>query len=76
MCLSNDGPLEDKALTIFKWGDRALYLMLFVSFMAARRYWHLPFTLPFLGAVVCFTFVVLFRKKEETEESDLLALGT
>ena len=72
MCGAND----EQALRIFKWGDRALYLMLFVSFIAARRYWHLPFTLSFLGAVVCLTFVILFRKKEETKESDLLTLDT
>ena len=67
---------NDKALEIFKWGNRALYLMLFLSCMVVMGYWHVPITFTFLGAVFALILPLLFYKEEETEESDLLALDT
>ena len=61
MCISNDR----KALEIFKWGDRALYLLLFISWMVVMGYWHVPITYTFLGSVTVLIFILLFRKDDE-----------
>ena len=67
MCLSNDRPLE-----LIKWGNRALYLMLFLSWMVVMGYWHVTITWTFLGSVCALILPLLFHKedpnKEEIEE--------
>jgi len=68
MCVSND----EQALEILKWGDRALYLMLFISWAVVMGYWYVPITFTFLGSVTILILIVLFRKKEEeSEEADM-----
>lgn len=64
MCLSNDG----QALEIFKWGNRALYLLLFLSCMVVMGYWHTRYVflnVMFLLVVCALTFPMLFYKEEE-----------
>ena len=66
MCNSIDRPIE-----IFKWGDRALYLMLFISCMVVMGYWHVPITFTFLGSVFCLILPLLFHKEEAEEEREV-----
>ena len=60
MCGSLDGPL-----TAIRWGRRLLFLTLFVSCMIVLNLWHLPTTLPFLGAVIALIATGLCVVKEE-----------
>lgn len=64
MCLSNDEP----PLDIIKWGDRLLYLILFISCMVVMGYWHVPMTYAFLGAVFALILPMLFYKDADNEE--------
>jgi len=59
---------DNEALEIFKWGDRLLYLMLFISCMVVMGYWHVPITYTFLGAVICLILPLLFSKEDEEKE--------
>ena len=59
---SNDRPLE-----LIKWGERSLYVLLFISCMVVMGYWHVPITYTFLGAVFCLILPVLFYKEEKEE---------
>ena len=63
MCLSND----EQALRIFKWGNRALYLMLFISWMVVMGYWHVTITFTFLGSVSALIISQLFHKEKKKE---------
>jgi len=59
----------DRAL---EWGVRSLYVLLFLFLMAIMGRWHLPFTLAYLGAIVCLVFVGLsvVNNAEVWEELD------
>ena len=46
----------DRALT---WGVRSLYVLLFLFLMSIMGRWHLPFTLAYLGAIVCLVITGL-----------------
>jgi CHASE2 domain-containing sensor protein len=64
MYYPNDRPLE-----IIKWVNRALYLMLFISWMVVMGYWHVPITFTFLGSVTALILSQLFYKKEDEEKA-------
>ena len=61
-CISSsiDGPLA-----AIRWGRRLLFLTLFISCMIVLNLWHLPITLPFLGAVISLIATALCVVKEE-----------
>ena len=53
MYVSND----EQALEIFKWGNRLLYLALFVFIIVSISYWNYPTTLPYLGAILSLFYL-------------------
>ena len=55
---------NDEALEIFKWGDRLLYLLLFISCMVTMGYWHTIITYTFLASVFCLILPLLFYKDD------------
>ena len=62
---SNDGPLE-----IIKWGNRLLYLALFVFMIVSMSYWDYPPTLPYLGAILCLFYVNRIWERYGKEEGE------
>jgi len=44
---------------IISWGVRSLYVLLFLFLMSIMGRWHLPFTLAYLGAIVCLVITGL-----------------
>jgi len=61
---STDRPLEIDFL--IKWGNRALFLMLFISCMVVMGYWHTIITYTFLVSVFALILPLLFYKDEDT----------
>ena len=62
LCGSLDGPIA-----AIRWGRRLLFLTLFISCMVVLNLWHLPTTIPFLGAVIALTVTGLCVVKEDDE---------
>ena len=60
---------NDEALEILKWGDRLLYLLLFISCMIAMGYWHTIITYTFLAAVFCLILPLLFYKADDIPQA-------
>ena len=62
----------DEPEIILKWGCRSLYLSMFCVLISALNLWHLPFTLPYIGAilVLCFTGLSVVQNVEAWEELD------
>ena len=52
-------------LTVLRWANRALYLLLFVSLIVVMGYWHISITYTFLGSVFCLIMPTLFLDKLE-----------
>ncbi len=44
---------------MIKWGVRSLYFVMFISCMIVLNLWHLPLTLPFLGAILALIVTAL-----------------
>jgi len=59
MRLSVDGPLD-----LIKWGNRFLWLELFIALMVVMGYWHTIITYTFLASVFCLILPVLFTKED------------
>jgi hypothetical protein len=57
-------------LTVIKWANRALYLLLFISLIVVMGKWHLSITYTFLASVFCFILPILFLKDVDTAEFD------
>lgn len=57
MHLSTIGPLA-----AIRWGERAIYVMLFISFLVVFGQFDKIRTWLFLGAVLCLALPVLFSK--------------
>ena len=53
------GSFNGQAIAV-AWGRRLLYLTLFISLMAAMNLWHIPITLPYLGAILSLILTALF----------------
>lgn len=62
----------DRPEIIIKWGIRLLYLTLFLSLMVVLNLWHIPITLPYVGAIMALILTALFvvNNKEAWEEYD------
>lgn len=60
---------NDEALEIFKWGDRLLYLLLFISCMVAMGYWHTIITYTFLASEFCLILPWLFYKDDDIPQA-------
>ena len=62
----------DEPEIILKWGCRLLYLSMFCVLISALNLWHIPITLPYIGAilVLCFTGLSVVQNVEAWEELD------
>lgn len=65
MRLSSMGPV-----TIIKWGQRLLYVMLFLSLLIVFGNFDKPYTITFLGSVFALIVPVLFLLKEEEQQGE------
>ena len=52
-------------LTVIKWANRALYLLMFISLMIVMNQWQFTITYTFLGSVLCLIMPILFLDKLE-----------
>ena len=54
-----------------RWGRRLLFLTLFISCMVVLNLWHLPTTIPFLGAVISLIVTALCVVNEDFVDDDM-----
>ena len=47
-------------LTVLRWANRSLYVLLFCAWIAAMGYWHYSFVLAYLGAITSLVLTALF----------------
>ncbi len=63
-------------LTLIKWGDRFLWVALFISLMVVMGYFHTIITFTFLGSIMALFYIALIWrnyviKKQEIVKTNL-----
>ena len=58
-------------LDIIKWGDRFLYVLLFISLMVVMGYFHTIITFTFLGSVMVMFYIALIWRNYVIEKQEI-----
>ena len=61
---------NDEAIEIIKWGNRFLYLGLFLFIIVSMSYWNYPTTLPYLGAILSLFYLYRIWERYGREEGE------
>jgi len=58
-------------LTLIKWGDRFLWLLLFISLMVVMGYFHTIITFTFLGSIMSMFYIAVIWRKYIIEKQEI-----
>ena len=63
---------SNEPLTLIKWGDRFLWVLLFISLMVVMGYWHTIITFTFLGSVMVLFYIALIWRNYIIEKQEIV----
>ena len=58
-------------LTLITWGDRFLYLELFIALIVVMGYWHTIITFTFLGSVMAMFYIAVIWRNYVIEKQEI-----
>ena len=61
----------NEPLTLIKWGDRFLYVLLFISLVVVMGYFHTIITFTFLGSVMVLFYIAMIWRNYVIEKQEI-----
>ena len=58
-------------LTLITWGDRFLYLELFIALIVVMGYWHTIITFTFLGSIMALFYIAVIWRNYVIEKQEI-----
>lgn len=63
---------SSEPLTLIKWGDRFLWVLLFISLMVVMGYFHTIITFTFLGSIMVLFYIALIWRNYIIEKQEIV----